>query len=340
MIFGPVPVDQATGHILAHSIIADQPPHTHQVSYTIRKGTVLTAQHVADLVAYGHTQVTVAQIEAGDVTEDTAAARMAAAIALNPTQQGVQIGVASTGRVNLKADHAGIVRLDTAAIARMNLINPMLTLATVPQWQRVTAGQIIATLKVISYAVAEHDVQAACDVVAGAIAVLPPVITSATLIETQVGRDEPSPKGRTAMATRLGRFGIQLSDRVIVPHQVDPLTAAIADAPGTLVLILTASATSDVHDTAPQALRAAGGTVSQFGMPVDPGNLLFLGDFNQRPVIGLPGCARSLSMNGADWVLERIACGVPVTSADIAGMGVGGLLKDIPQRGRPRDHPA
>jgi molybdenum cofactor cytidylyltransferase len=71
-------------------------------------------------------------------------------------------------------------------------------------------------------------------------------------------------------------------------------------------------------------------------MPVDPGNLLFLGDINGRPVIGLPGCARSPALNGADWVLARVVCGIPVRSADIAAMGVGGLLKEIPTRPQPR----
>jgi hypothetical protein len=54
----------------------------------------------------------------------------------------------------------------------------------------------------------------------------------------------------------------------------------------------------------------AGGHVARFGMPVDPGNLLFLGDHAGRPVVGLPGCARSPALNGADWVLERLACGL------------------------------
>jgi molybdenum cofactor cytidylyltransferase len=53
-------------------------------------------------------------------------------------------------------------------------------------------------------------------------------------------------------------------------------------------------------------------------------------------VIGLPGCARSPALNGADWVLSRVACGLPVSAADIAGMGVGGLLKEIPERRHPR----
>ena len=99
---------------------------------------------------------------------------------------------------------------------------------------------------------------------------------------------------------------------------------------------MTASATSDPDDVAPSALRQAGGIVERFGMPVDPGNLLFIGALGDRPVIGLPGCARSPALNGADWVLERIICGLPVQGEDIAAMGVGGLLKEIPTRPKPR----
>ncbi len=101
--------------------------------------------------------------------------------------------------------------------------------------------------------------------------------------------------------------------------------------------MLTASATSDPADVGPEGLRCAGGEVVQFGIPVDPGNLLFLGAFGGRPVVGLPGCARSPALNGADFVLERVICGVPVGPDDLARMGVGGLLKDIPARGRRRD---
>ena len=114
------------------------------------------------------------------------------------------------------------------------------------------------------------------------------------------------------------------------------MAQALSGIESDLVLILTGSATSDQQDVAPEALREAGGTVTRFGMPVDPGNLLFLGQLRERPVIGLPGCARSPALNGADWVLSRVACGLEVSDDDIAAMGVGGLLKEIPSRPQPR----
>ena len=72
-------------------------------------------------------------------------------------------------------------------------------------------------------------------------------------------------------------------------------------------------------------------------MPVDPGNLLVLGDVGGTPVIGAPGCARSPKVNGFDWVLDRILAGLTVSAEDIAGMGVGGLLMEIPTRPQPRE---
>ena len=62
-------------------------------------------------------------------------------------------------------------------------------------------------------------------------------------------------------------------------------------------------------------------------MPVDPGNLLLLGKIKKIPIIGLPGCARSPSLNGFDWVLERVLSGNNISDIDISNMGVGGLLK-------------
>ena len=123
---------------------------------------------------------------------------------------------------------------------------------------------------------------------------------------------------------------------MVVAHHQDAIAQAIKQAKGELVLILTGSATSDIDDVAPSALRDAGGRIERFGMPVDPGNLLFLGDVGGRAVIGLPGCARSPALNGADWVLARVVCGITISSRDIAGMGVGGLLKEIPTRPQPR----
>ncbi|UWQ48438.1 molybdopterin-binding protein [Leisingera caerulea] len=328
MRFGPVPLKDAEGAILAHSL--------QGASRKVAKGTVLTAEDLDDLDAAGYTELTVARLDPADLHEDAAAEALAHALVADPSAQGIRISGSGTGRVNLYATGAGLVRLDRDKLEAVNAVDPMITVATVPDYHRADAGGMLATIKIISYGVSADAIRRASEGAADAIRVLPPVLSSATLIETTVSEDTPPDKGRAAMAGRLHRMGLSLSARVLVPHQQDALAEAIAQAPGQLVLILTGSATSDSHDVAPQALRNAGGTVTRFGMPVDPGNLLFLGKHQDRVVIGLPGCARSPALNGADWVLERVICGLPVRSADIAAMGVGGLLKEIPTRPMPR----
>jgi len=331
MQFGPVSLAQAEGAILAHSVAGD--------GWHLRKGQVLGVAEVALLRGAGRDVVTVARIGPGDLHEDAAATRIAAASLPDAAAQGLRATIAATGRVNLHATGPGVIALDVAAIHALNSINPMLTLATLRPWQRVGEGDMVATIKIISYGLPEADVTRGCALLGGAISLERPRYAGAMLIETQAGRDL-GPKGRNALALRLGRLGLTLGPRRMVAHETEALTAAIraeAEGPGEVIFVLTASATSDPDDVGPLALRRAGGSVAQFGIPVDPGNLLFLGQIGQKPVIGLPGCARSPALNGADWVLERVICGVPVTPADLAAMGVGGLLKEIATRPRPRE---
>ncbi|WP_299296422.1 molybdopterin-binding protein [uncultured Tateyamaria sp.] len=328
MIFGSVPIRSATGAILAHSM----PSSTGRVP----KGTVLTPAHVEDLEAAGHHTLVVARLETGDTEENAAASALADAIVVDEKEQGLRIAPAGAGRVNLYATGPGVVQVDASAVAALNAVDPMITLATVPQFHRVDAGTMVATIKIISYAVPQTHLDRACAVASSALSVARPTVKTATLIETRVGADTPPGKGRAAMTGRLDRLEITLDDRCVVAHETDALAGAIRKAQGEMILILTASATSDICDVAPEALRQAGGTVTAYGMPVDPGNLLFFGTLSGRPVIGLPGCARSPALNGADWVLERLACGIAMVQGDISAMGVGGLLKEIPTRPRPR----
>jgi len=172
------------------------------------------------------------------------------------------------------------------------------------------------------------------------LAYIAPQISSATLILTSHEGQKAAAleeKSIDAVEARLAALQVDLSDTRICPHDKAALEVEIAQVKTSLILILTASATSDIDDVMPAALRGVGGQVTRFGMPVDPGNLLVLGVLKATPVIGLPGCARSPALNGADWVLERVICGYPPSAEEIGAMGVGGLLKEIPTRPQPRD---
>jgi molybdenum cofactor cytidylyltransferase len=330
--FGEIALEGAEGAILAHSVELAG-------GGRLRKGVVLGPGEVAALRAAGLSRVMAARLGPGDVAEDAAAARLAAAVVPDPGARGLQVGVAATGRVNLHATGPGIVAVEAGAVLALNRVDPAITLATLAPHTRVAAGTLVGTVKIIAYGVAGGALEAACAAGAGALAVRPVVRRTACLILTEVPGMDPrlTEKGRRAVAGRLRALGLRLAGAPVVAHRTEAIAAALAATEGEIALILTGSATSDVADVAPAGVRAAGGEVARFGMPVDPGNLLFIGSQGGRPVIGLPGCARSPALNGADWVLERVACGLEVTDGDIAAMGVGGLLKEIPQRPQLRE---
>jgi molybdenum cofactor cytidylyltransferase len=328
MKFGPVDSHTAVGAILAHSVqLAD--------GSRLRKGRALDAEDVAALRDSGLDKVTVARLDADDVHEDAAAAALAQAFVPDPAAQGFSLTQAFTGRVNLLASGPGVVEMDVAAIEAVNRVHPMITIATVPPFHQMAAGGMVATIKMISYAVPRTALEQACALARAALRLRGPEVTRVGMIISEIDGGAGD-KGWKATADRVAAFGLEMDAPVLVPHRVDALAEVLRGTAYDLTLLLTGSATSDIDDVAPSAVRAAGGTVNRFGMPVDPGNLLFAGTLHARPVIGLPGCARSPALNGADWVMARMICGVPVTDADIAGMGVGGLLKEIPSRPHPR----
>lgn len=331
MDFGPVPLAQALGAVLAHSVPLPEG--------RLRKGAVLTEADLGRLAAVGLSEVTVARLGPDDIAEDEAALLLAQALVPGPLAAGLSLRAVGTGRVNIHADVTGLAEILPARIDAMNAVDPMITVATVPEWQRLAQGEMMATVKIISYGVARSAVLAACAAGAAALRMRPVALSRTTLIQTSPAMDDGE-KGHRAIQDRLHRLSVTLAPKRVVPHQIAPLAAAIRDAAASgteLILILTSSATSDHRDVAPQALGVAGGVLTHFGMPVDPGNLLFLGHLGVIPVIGLPGCARSPALNGADWVMERVICGVAVGPEQIMAMGVGGLLKEIPSRGRPRE---
>jgi molybdenum cofactor cytidylyltransferase len=331
MEFGAVPLARAEGAILAHSLMLG--------GARLRKGQVLTSDDLARIAEAGLAEVTVARPGPDDVLEDAAAARLAAALVPDPAAAWLAPTAPFTGRVNLNATCPGLLHVDAAAVHALNRIHPAITLATLPPLARVAPGMLSGTVKIITYAVPQAALARAEAAARRAVSVLPVALRSAGLLLTEYPGMDPrlAAKGRRAMETRLRALGMTLASAVTTPHETPAMAGALAGLPGDMLLILTGTATSDLHDTAPQAVRRAGGQVARFGMPVDPGNLLFLGTLGARPVIGLPGCARSPALNGADWVLERLACGLEVTDEDIAAMGVGGLLKEIPIRPEPRE---
>ena len=332
MKFGAVPVREALGATAVHSI--------RQGELVLKKGTLIRAEEIAALEAAGVKEIVVARLEPGDVSEDQAAADIAAALG----GDGVRIDRAFTGRCNLFADRAGVLVVDRAAIDGLNRIDEAVTVATLAAYKPVVEGEMIATVKIIPFAVAASARDKAVTEASRArpvIRVAPYTIRKVGIVSTLLPGLAPKVIDKTLRITeaRIAPAGATIVAEKRVPHEQAALARAIDEvraAGAELVIVFGASAIADRRDVIPMAVEMAGGEIEHFGMPVDPGNLMLVGRIAGRPVVGAPGCARSPKENGFDWVLMRLLAGLPVSRADITGMGVGGLLMEIVTRPQPR----
>ena len=111
MIFGEVPVAEAAGLILAHSVRLPRG--------AFKKGRILSPEDIALLEAHAVARVSGARLEADDIGEDEAALALAKTL----SGPGLALGKAFTGRCNLFATLRGLVITDTERIDRINLVD-------------------------------------------------------------------------------------------------------------------------------------------------------------------------------------------------------------------------
>ena len=336
MKFEPVPLSAARGKILGHNIAGASGQRL------LRKGRPLTDEDLEKLHALGRTSVYVAEMEPDDVDENKAARRVGEAI----SGTGLQSPGVASGRANLLSEEMGILRIDVERLAQINACEGV-TLATLTTHSPVHARQIVATVKIIPYAVPESVVRAV-----EAIASVSQVVRVDALPSHSVGMILT---GSTSLHERLVSDFVPLRDRIerlgssvtrtdLVALDDEPDEVALADmleqqiASGMgMILLAGETAIMDEHDIVPRAVERAGGYVECVGAPVDPGNLLMVAYINDVPVVGAPGCARSRKTNIVDWILPRLLVGDHLTRRDIIELGHGGLLQEVRERGMPRD---
>ena len=322
--------EDAIGTVLAHSVKLPEE--------VLKKGSLLSKDLASRLLANKIEAVTVVSSFPDDCHEDLAAQQISERITLVKIRPKRGIG----GRINLVAENDGLFCFDENQVHLLNRVSESITIATLPDKTAVKAGQLVATLKIIPFFVADTVLTQALTISAKITLELRSWSTSmrVSLIQTKLPSlpEKVYEKSVIVQTNRLANYGLSLNSSCTVDHKVGDLMSVISDLSSQcdLILILGASAICDRTDVLPEAISRSGGTIDHFGMPVDPGNLLLIGHLGETQIIGLPGCARSPALNGIDLILDRLFARLPIDSMCIQGMGVGGLLKDSPARGISR----
>ncbi len=330
-----LPLDQTVGHILCHNLADAQGRKAFVKGHRIAQADLLRLREL------GIDQLRVAVIDPDDVHENEAAARLALLVC----GTGLSAGRAHTGRVNLSVAGAaapdtpcsGLLIVEPQVLTAINDIDG-LTIASLASFTPLRPGQIVATIKVIPFAVPEHALTNAVRLAAQVSAVL----AVRPFVRKQVGLvlvSSPTARRRLergvypAIVERVERLSGQVVQTRYAENDEESVAAAIAALRAQCVeLIIVAGETSivDIDDVTPAGIRLAGGRIEHYGAPVEPGNLLLMayldGPEGTLPVLGAPGCVRSRSTNIVDLILPRLMAGEQVRRQSIVALGHGGLL--------------
>lgn len=319
-----VPIEQALGHILLHNQTGVDGRKA------LKKGRHLTSADIVTLKSLGRTDIYVAALEAEDIDENEAARQLG----LSLQDEYLQPSKATTGRVNLVAKTAGLFKTDIAALLTLNDLSGI-TLATLPTNTVVTPKKIVATIKIIPYGLPQTSLQSAQSMLnehRPLVQIKPFTIKQVTLITTgsEAARHKVVSGFTPALRDRLATYNAKLVEGPYVPEDEQKISQAITGALARnteMILIAGETSIMDTDDITPRAIKAAGGEIVHYGVPVEPGNLLLLAYHNQIPIVGAPGCAKSKSYNVVDMVLPRLAVGERLTRRDLIALGHGGYLQ-------------
>jgi hypothetical protein len=264
-------------------------------------------------------------LESGDVHEDEAGARLASAVA----GPGLTIRGPSFSRYNLVASTKGLLRVDAAALLRLNRL-PGVAIFTLEDRIPVVPGKIVTGVKVTPVAVAEATLLEAEAIAAeGAVVQVVPFQPLRVGVISTEGPDwRVRDKFQASVEQKIGWYGGSVIGFSDLPRDAELIAAEIERLEGEGVdLVLAAGGnTIDPLDPTLRALDVAGAEIVRFGAPAHPGSMFWLAYRDRLPIFNLASCSMFSKATIADVVLPWIMTGERVEADTLAGLGFGGLL--------------
>ena len=294
------------------------------------KGRRLSSADLAALAAApAGVPVSVLIAEGGELHEDDAAMRLAAAVA----GPGLTVRGPSQSRVDLVAESHGVANIRVAELERLNRIDP-LEVFTVFDGQVVEPGDLVASVKVAPHLVETATVDAGARLAGFGRR---PLVWVAPFLPHRVGvivkesvRATARERFEASVRAKIDGLGSTIVAIDYVgddPAAVEAAMSALVRRPEPVDLILTAGAAStDPLDACFVAIAALGGRVVRRGVPAHPGSMLWLARIGRVAILGLPTCGAYSKATAADLLLPRLLSGEPASERTVAKLGHGGIL--------------
>jgi hypothetical protein len=318
---------QLIGAVLARDIVVGEERWS--------KGRQLSPSDVIDLARSpalegpaGARAVTLLIPEPGELHEDAAALRLAAAV----TGPNLEPHGPAQSRVDLRATAAGVVSIRLDALERIDGIDP-LEVFTVFDGQVVKAGDLVASVKVAPHLVPVAALEAAARIAGRGgpvvrVDAFQPRWVAVLVKETLRAADRA--RFEATIAAKVEGLGSVIFSLTYVEDDVEAVMAALSGlvgARGRVELVLTAGAAStDPTDAIFVAIERLGGTMIRHGVPAHPGSMLWLARIGRTTLLGLPTCGAYSKATAVDLLLPRLLAGQPATAQTVARLGHGGVL--------------
>ena len=300
------------------------------------KGARVDAAIAATLLATPWDEVHVLQLDPGDLHEEDAGQRLAAAV----TGEGVEVKGYTGGQWTLAATRRGLLGIREAALTDANALDGI-SIFTLLDRQPVEPGEVVAKAKVTPLAIPEETLRSV-EKVAAAARGLVTVRRFEPVVVGAVARENLEAKQRARFEAAL-RQKIDWFGSTLLPVRFAGGAArAVADMmtelshDGARLLIVAGASALDPLDPVFGALELVGARMERHGAPAHPGSLLWLAWWRDNPVLGMPTCGMFSQATTFDLVLPRILAGDRLGHRDIAELGHGGLLsRDMAYRFPP-----
>ncbi len=290
------------------------------------KGTQLDAEAAAAVLTATWEEIHLIALDAGDMHEEQAGGRLAAAI----VGDGAEVKGYSGGQWTMVATRRGLLRLDLGALAEVNA-HGAISVFTLFDGQPVERGEVLARAKVTPLVVAETTIQSVETTARRARGIVA-VSALRPLSAGAVARENLDDKQRARFETAL-RHKIDWVGGALLPVRYAsgsaPAVAAELTAlerAGAQVLIVAGASALDPLDPVFGALELLGARMERHGAPAHPGSLLWLARWNGKPIVGMPTCGMFSQATTFDLVLPRLFAGEAIGNTELAALGHGGLL--------------
>ncbi len=273
--------------------------------------------------------VTVIVLESGDLHEDEAAERLAAAI----TGEGLEPRRPVQSRLDLVATTDGVVHVRIGELERVNRLDP-LEVFTRLDGSIVAAGDLVASVKVAPHVVAASVVEAGAAIARGGsrplvrVAPFRPMRVAVVVKESLRAADRP--RFEATIRAKVESLGSRIDTIDYVPDAEEPVRGAlqrVARGRDRVDVVLTAGGRStDPTDPFFLAIAELGGRLVRQGVPAHPGSMLWLARIGRTAILGLPTCGAYAKATAADLLLPRLLTGEPPTRRTVSALGHGGVL--------------